>query len=132
VIIRFCSRFRDERLLTEVFHRPGVNFFCDIDEDPFLFMERNNKTYSFTISMEEFVDTIPSLWSTVKGEFLDSSSSERMTFNSSASVLPEFVKENPQFVAENNAMGFISDDGGKEYNLCHCSSPLHPPLPYPC
>jgi len=76
---------------------PGVNFFCDVDEDPFRFMESNNKTYGFTISMEEFPDTIASLWGTVK----------------------DFVKENPQYVAKNNAMGFLSPDGGEEYNLCH-------------
>ena len=48
--------------------RPGVNFFCDINNDPFLYMEQNNKTYGFTISMEEFRDTVASLWETVKGK----------------------------------------------------------------
>lgn len=31
------------------------------------------------------------------------------------------MKQNPQFVAEDNAMGFLSDDGGDNYNLCHCA-----------
>jgi len=76
---------------------PNVNFFCDIEDDPFMYMERNNKTYGFTISMEEFRDTISSLWGTVK----------------------DFTAKNPQYIAENNAMRFISDNGGEDYNLCH-------------
>ena len=36
----------------------------------------------------------------------------------------DFVKENPQYVAQDNALGYLSDDGGNSYNLCHCTSPL--------
>lgn len=37
----------------------------------------------------------------------------------------DFVKENPQYVAKDNAMDFLSNDGGRTYSLCHCeSSPL--------
>ena len=32
-----------------------------------------------------------------------------------------FIAENPQYVAENNAMGYMSDNGGDSYNLCHCT-----------
>ncbi|GJE90648.1 glycosyltransferase family 15 protein [Phanerochaete sordida] len=76
---------------------PDVHFHCDIDEDPFVFMENNDKVYGFTITMYEYLATIPSLWTTVK----------------------QFITENPQFVAEGNAMGYMSDDGGNSYNLCH-------------
>jgi alpha 1,2-mannosyltransferase len=38
------------------------------------------------------------------------------------------VKQHPEYVAENNAMGFISDNHGEEYNLCHCKWPI-PPRP---
>ena len=31
----------------------------------------------------------------------------------------KFIKENPQYLAENNFMDFISDDKGETYNLCH-------------
>ena len=48
--------------------------------------------------MLEYVQTIPTFWDTVV----------------------EFTKENPQYVAQNNAMGFLSDNGGTSYNLCHC------------
>lgn len=37
----------------------------------------------------------------------------------------DFTTEYPQFVAENNAMGFLSEDGGESYNLCHCASPIY-------
>ncbi|KAI0824385.1 glycosyltransferase family 15 protein [Trametes gibbosa] len=76
---------------------PDVHFRCDIDFDPFLYMQDHNKTYGFTITMYEFRATIPTLWDTVK----------------------TFVKEHPEYVASNNAMGYMSDDGGESYNLCH-------------
>ncbi|KAG7092472.1 alpha-1,2-mannosyltransferase KRE2 [Marasmius oreades] len=78
-------------------HRPDVKFFCDLDYDPFLYMEDKKKVYGFTISLPEYEATIPSLWETVKG----------------------FMKEYPEYVVPNNAMGFVSDDGGRTYNKCH-------------
>lgn len=68
--------------------------------DPFLYMQDNDKTYGFTITMYEFEKTIPTLWGHVK----------------------DFMKKNPQFVDKNNAMGYLSDNGGDRYNLCHCRS----------
>ncbi|KZT42076.1 glycosyltransferase family 15 protein [Sistotremastrum suecicum HHB10207 ss-3] len=76
---------------------PSVKFFCDIDYDPFLVMQDGNKVYGFTISLYEYESTIPTLWETTK----------------------EFIKENPQYLAEGNAMKFISDNGGEKYNRCH-------------
>ncbi|KAF4623876.1 hypothetical protein D9613_002386 [Agrocybe pediades] len=77
---------------------PDVHFHCDILFDPFLYMEDHNKIYAFTISMYEYERTIQTLWGHVK----------------------DFMKQNPQYVHPNNAMGFISDDGsGDRYNLCH-------------
>ncbi|KAL4792995.1 nucleotide-diphospho-sugar transferase [Aspergillus venezuelensis] len=76
---------------------PGVELFCDIPYDPFLFMKENDKKYSFVISMYEYEKTIPTLWDTVKG----------------------FMDEHPEHVAEGNSMRFLSDDGGDTYNRCH-------------
>ncbi|KAH0583859.1 hypothetical protein H2248_009456 [Termitomyces sp. 'cryptogamus'] len=76
---------------------PGVKFFCDVSYDPFLYMEDNNKTYGFTISLVEWEATIPSLWSTVK----------------------EFMALHPEYVAQENSMDFLSNNGGESYNLCH-------------
>ncbi|KAG8823103.1 alpha 1,2-mannosyltransferase 2.4.1 [Serendipita sp. 400] len=76
---------------------PGVEFFCDVDEDPFVFLQENKKVYGFTISLYEFESTVQTLWETTK----------------------EFIKENPQYVANDNALEFVSDPYGESYNLCH-------------
>ncbi|EKM82672.1 hypothetical protein AGABI1DRAFT_118115 [Agaricus bisporus var. burnettii JB137-S8] len=76
---------------------PGVQFFCDMTYDPFVFMQENNKVYSFTLSLIEWEPTITTLWSTVK----------------------EFMKRHPQYVHPDNSLGFLSDNGGNSYNLCH-------------
>ena len=31
------------------------------------------------------------------------------------------MAEHPEYVVEKNAMNFLSDDGGINYNLCHCT-----------
>ncbi|KAH7889673.1 glycosyltransferase family 15 protein [Phlebopus sp. FC_14] len=76
---------------------PDVRYFCDVDYDPFLFMEDHDRVYGFTISMPEWEPTIPSLWSSIK----------------------EFIEENPRYLHPDNSMDFISDDAGETYNLCH-------------
>ncbi|KAL0948507.1 hypothetical protein HGRIS_011068 [Hohenbuehelia grisea] len=76
---------------------PDVHFHCDINFDPFVFMEDNNKRYAFTITMYEYHATIPTLWSHVKA----------------------FTKLHPEHIAQDNALGFMSTDGGDSYNLCH-------------
>ncbi|SCU88205.1 LAFA_0E11320g1_1 [Lachancea sp. 'fantastica'] len=76
---------------------PSTKLHCNVDYDVFKWMQDNNKMYGFTVSIKEFVDTIKTLWSETK----------------------EFIHKNPQYVAEDNMMGFISNDKGKTYNLCH-------------
>jgi len=76
---------------------PDVSYFCDLDYDPFLVMQDNNKVYGFTVSLLEYAETIPTLWDATK----------------------EFIKENPQYLPSGNSMGFLSDNGGKSYNRCH-------------
>ncbi|PVV01979.1 hypothetical protein BB560_003581 [Smittium megazygosporum] len=41
---------------------PDIDFYCDLDFDPFKFMRENNKVYSFVIFLTELEKTIPSLW----------------------------------------------------------------------
>ncbi|KAK7682965.1 hypothetical protein QCA50_013998 [Cerrena zonata] len=76
---------------------PGTKVYCDIDYDIFKWMKDNDKKYSFTISLPEYHATIPTLWDTTK----------------------QFVKENPQFLNDNNLLEWISDDKGETYNGCH-------------
>lgn len=76
---------------------PDINLFCDIDFDVFKFMRENKKRYGFVISLYEYIKTVPTLWDATK----------------------EFIKLHPDYLAKDNAMGFVSDDGGETYNLCH-------------
>ncbi|KAF8654070.1 hypothetical protein AX16_003603 [Volvariella volvacea WC 439] len=76
---------------------PDVKFFCDLDYDPFLIMQDQNKVYGFTISLYEYEATIPTLWETVK----------------------EFMQKYPELISPDNALAFLSDDGGEHYNRCH-------------
>jgi alpha 1,2-mannosyltransferase len=76
---------------------PSVQFHCDIHYDPFRYMAENNKKYGFVLSLYEYIDTIPTLWDSVK----------------------KFMKNHPEHVAADNSMGFLSDDGGDTYNKCH-------------
>ncbi|EIN07347.1 glycosyltransferase family 15 protein [Punctularia strigosozonata HHB-11173 SS5] len=76
---------------------PDVKFFCDLDYDPFLVMQDGDKVYGFTVSLYEYEATIPTLWSATK----------------------EFINANPDLVSPDNAMAFLSDDGGETYNRCH-------------
>jgi alpha 1,2-mannosyltransferase len=65
--------------------RPDVKFFCDLEYDPFLIMQDQNKVYGahqtqclrlypahfgvpgFTVSLYEYEATIPTLWEATKG-----------------------------------------------------------------
>mgnify|MGYP002621723879 CR=1 FL=1 len=81
---------------------PGIELYCDIHYDPFRFMHENNKKYSFVLSLYEYIETIPTLWESVK----------------------KFMRNHPEHIAADNSMAFISDDGGETYNRCHMVSPF--------
>ncbi|CAG8479665.1 5801_t:CDS:2 [Acaulospora colombiana] len=74
---------------------PGVQFYCDLDFDPFMYMKENDIKYGFTISLYEYPNTIPTLWESVK----------------------EFSKKYPEYIEKDNLMEFISNDDGVSYNL---------------
>ncbi|KAF1936478.1 glycolipid 2-alpha-mannosyltransferase [Clathrospora elynae] len=76
---------------------PSVELYCDINYDTFKFMADNKKKYSFTLSLYEYVETIPTLWAATKN----------------------FTTHFPQHVVKDNSMKFLSDDGGETYNKCH-------------
>lgn len=86
---------------------PSIELFCDINYDTFKYMADNNKKYSFVLSLYEYVETIPTLWDSVKG----------------------FMKAHPEHVVEGNSMAFLSDDDGNTYNHCHfVSHPIPAPV----
>ncbi|KAJ7074768.1 glycosyltransferase family 15 protein [Mycena amicta] len=99
---RFNSGFFFKHPLMENYRwywriEPDVHFHCDINFDPFLYMQDRNKVYGWTITMYEFDKTIPTLWGHVK----------------------DFVKLHPEHIAKDNALGFMSHDNGETYNRCH-------------
>jgi len=122
--------------------RPGVHFHCDINFDPFVYMHENNKTYGSC-----FLMPCP-LRYTVQLDWTQGSPSRCTSFNVRSSrygrlcyvnrplarlfltehadlrppSLADFIAEHPEYLAPNNAMNFLSDNGGVNYNLCHCTS----------
>ncbi|KAL1761644.1 glycosyltransferase family 15 protein [Schizophyllum commune] len=76
---------------------PNVHFLCDIHDDPFLYMQEHDKTYGFTLAVHEIRATIPTLWDTVTA----------------------FTDQHPEYLAQDNAIDFISNDDGRNYNGCH-------------
>ncbi|KAH9444791.1 hypothetical protein MJO29_012919 [Puccinia striiformis f. sp. tritici] len=80
---------------------PGTQYDCDMDYDPFLFMEENKKVYSFAVSLKEHQSAIPTLWETVQ----------------------KFARANPDLLPANSSIDFILKDPSQgiesDYNLCH-------------
>ncbi|KAI4228630.1 MAG: hypothetical protein L6R36_001486 [Xanthoria steineri] len=99
---RFESGFFFQHPLMQQFEwywrvEPSIELYCDINYDTFKFMQDHNKKYSFVLSLYEYVETIPTLWDSVK----------------------TFKNNHPEHIAEDNGMKFLSDDGGETYNHCH-------------
>ena len=66
--------------------------------------------------MYEYEATIPTLWGHVMGSSL-------LNWLSMVVLLMfriEFAKLHPEFIAEDNSLGFMSPNNGESYNLCHC------------
>ncbi|RMJ21912.1 hypothetical protein PHISP_07223 [Aspergillus sp. HF37] len=76
---------------------PSIELYCDVGFDPFRFMKDHDKKYGFVLSLYEYYETIPGLWDSVK----------------------KFMNNHPEHIAEDNSMGFLSDNGGKTFNKCH-------------
>ncbi|KAI0738253.1 hypothetical protein C8Q80DRAFT_1207928, partial [Daedaleopsis nitida] len=72
--------------------------------------EEHNKTYAFTMALYEHRAAIPNLWSTVK----------------------TFTQVNPEYIAEDNSMGFTSKDDGESFQPLSLAEQLlncgHQPL----
>ncbi|KAG6004566.1 hypothetical protein E4U21_000950 [Claviceps maximensis] len=84
---------------------PKVHFFCDVDYDIFRYMQDNNKTYGFTITLYDEPKTLPTLWpETIK-----------------------FLADHPEYLHENSAVKWLTDDqrrpehnkGAQGYSTCH-------------
>ncbi|EST07769.1 Glycosyl transferase, family 15 [Kalmanozyma brasiliensis GHG001] len=77
---------------------PGVKFFCDLtDDDPFRYMEQNNKKYGFVLAMHDIPGTVRTLWIWVR----------------------QWYEQNQELLAPNNMFGFVTENNGRGYNKCH-------------
>ncbi|KAL9007960.1 MAG: hypothetical protein Q9173_006868 [Seirophora scorigena] len=99
---RFESGFFFQHPLMKQFEwywrvEPSIELYCDVGYDTFKWMRDHGKKYSFVLSLYEYVETIPTLWDSVK----------------------TFMKEHPEHIAQGNSMAFLSDDNGESYNHCH-------------
>ena len=119
-------------------HRPEAQYYCDVDFDPFTVMRENKKTYSpfflllacrtsnptlfnsgFVLTLPEEPKSIDSLWPTVKGaSTLPSPSTCAFT----SPLRTQFIAQYPQYIVPDNAMNFLSDNGGDDYNNCLCAT----------
>ncbi|KAJ2367379.1 hypothetical protein H4S01_002191 [Coemansia sp. RSA 2610] len=75
---------------------PDVEYYCDIDYDPFAFMQQNGLKYGWNVAMTEFMATIPTLWNTTK----------------------MFALEHPELIAPDSLWQWLVDEHG-QYNGCH-------------
>ena len=99
---RFYSGFFQHHPLLQEFDyywrmEPNVQYYCDLDYDPFIFMENQGIQYGFVIILPELANTIPSLW------------------NSTQVFMQQHTKQLPQ----ENMMRFVTSNSGQDYNLCH-------------
>jgi alpha 1,2-mannosyltransferase len=76
---------------------PHVNFECEVNEDLFSVLVKQNKSYGFVLSSPEGSFTIPTLWSQI------------MKWHN------ENAKTN-----ENNSLGFVSNDNGRTLKNSLC------------
>ncbi|KAJ2159062.1 hypothetical protein GGF46_003299 [Coemansia sp. RSA 552] len=75
---------------------PDVEYYCDINYDPFRYMQDNGFKYGWNIAMAEFMETIPSLWNTTL----------------------QFAREHPEAIAKDSMWQWLVNDSGT-YNGCH-------------
>lgn len=84
---------------------PATDYYCNVDYDIFKFMEDNDKTYGFTISLYDDPLTVETLWP----------------------VTLEFIKKNPHLVNKNAAFKWLTDSvqnpdvtkTANGYSTCH-------------
>ncbi|KAF3930587.1 hypothetical protein ABW19_dt0204547 [Dactylella cylindrospora] len=106
---------------------PDIKYFCDITYDPFMHMERNNKTYGFTIAVKELKETVPNL-------FRYASAYKRLNklpttglwgmFSEQSEPQPEETTDLPEDILlsqPSRKLPNIDPENmeGEKYNMCH-------------
>lgn len=123
-------------------YRPEAQYHCDVNSDPFTFMRENKKTYGpFLFSCIVYVTNQPISTPLLRVHALHAgrreinsvavAHRERCVHPLPAACRParsycprraEFIERYPQYVTPNDAMDFLSDNGGVDYNMCQCMS----------
>ncbi|ORZ03673.1 nucleotide-diphospho-sugar transferase [Syncephalastrum racemosum] len=78
---------------------PDIQYFCDIDYDVFQMMKDNQYKYGWTLSLTEYMQTIPTLWETVQ----------------------KFIQKYPEHIiwGKDSMVSWLTDDNFNSYNGCH-------------
>jgi mannosyltransferase len=84
---------------------PNVHFFCDVDYDVFRYMQDNNKTYGFTITLYDSPPSVATLWPETQ----------------------KFMAAHPEYIHPNNALDWLTDAKRRPghnrmangYSTCH-------------
>ncbi|KAI9353170.1 nucleotide-diphospho-sugar transferase, partial [Pilaira anomala] len=78
---------------------PDVHYYCDIDYDVFQMMKDKQLKYGWTLSLTEYMATIPTLWETTKS----------------------FMAQNEDLInrSKDGLLSWLTDDGFETYNGCH-------------
>ncbi len=80
------------------------------------------------MSLYEFKRTIESLWPAVHRMLYPLVSLPQhadkpiLTPSPTLPSCADFIDEHPEYIVPDHAMNFLSDNGGTDYNLCHCKS----------
>ncbi|KAJ2685742.1 hypothetical protein IWW39_004092, partial [Coemansia spiralis] len=75
---------------------PDVEYYCDLDYDPFVFMRDRGIKYGFTIAPREGRRTVETLWHHTR----------------------EWIKDNVELLPEKSLVNWVMGTDG-HYNLCH-------------
>ncbi|KAJ2847575.1 hypothetical protein GGI22_005936 [Coemansia erecta] len=75
---------------------PDVEYYCDVDYDPFVFMRDNGIKYGFTIAPREGRRTVETLWNTTRN----------------------WIRANTHLLPERSLANWVMGTDG-HYNLCH-------------
>ncbi|KAJ1928644.1 hypothetical protein IWQ60_001849 [Tieghemiomyces parasiticus] len=76
---------------------PDVDFTCNIDYDPFVYMQERDLKYGFNIAFHETSATVTTLWETTK----------------------QFMAQHPEYVSHPNTLEWVVDKRTGDYNMCH-------------
>ncbi|KAF3910771.1 hypothetical protein ABW20_dc0100966 [Dactylellina cionopaga] len=106
---------------------PDIKYFCDITYDPFMHMERHNKTYGFTIAVKELKETVPNLFryaSAFKRLYNLPTTGLWDMFAERPEPPPEEVTDLPEDIRKEQPSRKLPDIDpenmeGEKYNMCH-------------